>query len=234
MHFSYVNLWDKGDYYTKNQDSFSIQSVFTGNGPYAMALVCDGVGSLAKGEYAGGLTAKIITDWFYQNALDLLCRNASKEKLLCSFKRALRDVHEQLLRESGREGIRMGTTCSVLILSARHFYFFHIGDCSCYFIGNKVKEISVKQVNEKGELRGIVGAGRLPDIYFRTGKYKRHQRFLLCSDGYNRCLSMQGLTALASKNLKEMETGKLLQEILQRGRRKGERDNCTAIVIGRK
>lgn len=234
MHFMYANLWDKGDFYARNQDSFSIQAVYTGSGPYAMALICDGVGSLAKGEYAGGVVANVMTNWFYQCAVGLLCRNASKGKILCSFQRALGEAHHQLLCEGEKEGLWMGTTCSLLLLSAKHFYFFHVGDCSCYMIGKKIKEISIKQVNERGELRGIVGAGPLPELYFRSGSYRKKQCFLLCSDGYSRCLSAQGLSALGCGSKTSKVNERLLKEMLQRGRRKGERDNCTAIVIGRK
>lgn len=234
MHFSCANIWDKGDYYTINQDSFAIQAVFTGNGPYGMAMICDGVGSLSDGEYASGTTVETMTTWFYQGALPLLCQNSSEKTLLCSCKRALGDVHRQLSEKGEKKGLLMGTTFSMIILTLHGFYLFHIGDCSCYQIGSVVKELTRPQINTRGELLGVIGVGEMPGLLFKRGKYRRKERFFLCSDGMKRCLSVQGLYALGKNDLTERDLHKLLNEMLHRGRRKGERDNCTGIVIGRK
>lgn len=233
MHFTYAEIWDKGDFYTKNQDSFAIQAVYTGSGPFAMAVICDGVGSLARGEYAGGRVVRSMTEWFYDGALQLLCGDASSKKLFRSCKRALGDIHRELKEEGAENGLWMGTTFSMLILGVRQFYYFHIGDCCCYQIGKRICTISRRQVNAEGELLGIVGAGNLPELFFKKGSYHKKDKFMLCSDGYNRCLSAQGLWAL-SENMAIEEAEKLLKEMLHRGRRKGERDNCTGILIGRK
>lgn len=234
MHFSYACIWDKGDYYEVNQDSFALQAVLTGNGPYGMAVVCDGVGSLARGEYASGYVAKAMTTWFWDQALKLLCHGASSGNLLRSCKRALGEVHYHLVEEGHQKGYFMGTTFSMLILAPQCFYFFHIGDCSCYKINRKVKEISVYQVNEQGELLGAVGVGELPELVIKKGRYRRKDRFVLCSDGLNRCMTLQGLKALGNNGLQDADKQKLFKEIVSRGRRKGEKDNCTGIVIGRK
>ncbi len=234
MHFSYACVWDKGDYYEVNQDSFALQTVLTGNGPYGMAVVCDGVGSLARGEYASGCVTEAMTVWFYDHALPLLCKNVSARVLTRSCKRALGEIHYRLAEEGRREGYYMGTTLSMLILAPKSFYFFHIGDCSCYKINKKIKEISMRQVNAKGELLGAIGVGELPNPIIKKGTYRRKDRFVLCSDGLNRSMTVQGLEALGNVKLQEAEKQKLFKEIISRGRQKGERDNCTGIVIGRK
>ena len=234
MHFTYSEVWDKGDYYAINQDSYAIQAVLTGNGPYAMAIVCDGVGSLARGEYAGGVVAGVMTEWFYEQGLPFMCRSISRQKLRRSCIRALGDVHRQLEEEGQKEGVTMGTTFSMLILAPRIFYYFHVGDCECYRIGRRIKKISQSHKGKDGELLSVIGVGRMPQIIMQNGYYSKKDRFLICSDGLNRCLTMQGLKALG-KDVKGTKTdkSKLLKEIVLRGRRRGERDNCTGILIGR-
>lgn len=235
MHFSYGCTWDKGDYYTVNQDSFALQSVLTGAGPFAMALICDGVGGLSKGEYAGGITAKMMTSWFYEHALDCLCRKKSFRKLFYSFKRALYDVHQLLVKEGKREGILMGTTITMLLMGYHNYYIFHVGDCRCYRIGRNVSMLTKDQKDTKGRLKQAVGVGDMPVIMRRKGRYQRKHMFLLCSDGFARCLDLQALQALEQdKTAGEADKRKLMEQIVRRGRMKGEKDNCTGIVLRRK
>lgn len=233
MHFSYACTWDKGDFYSINQDSFSLQTVLTGSGPYAMALVCDGVGGLSAGEYAGGISAKAMTAWFYEHALKYLCEKVSYRRLFYSFKRALRDVHMQLQKEGEEQDILMGTTITMLLLSPHDYYVFHVGDCRCYKIGKRVSILTKDQVDATGKLLYAVGVGEMPVIVRRKGRYHRKHTFLLCSDGFARCLNSQALYAFATKSEPEQKR-KLMQEIVARGRKRGEKDNCTGIVLRRK
>ncbi len=234
MHFIHACAWDKGNYYAKNQDSFAVQTVLTGSGPYAMVMICDGVGSLSKGEYASGITVREMTDWFYECGLPLLCQKSAADTLLRSCKRALQAVHKRLMKQAQKDGITMGTTFLMLILTRCQYYCFQIGDCSGFKIGGNIKIIGVKQVNKKGELLGVIGVGNMPDIMFQKGRFKRKERFVICSDGFGRCLNSQALKTLGDYKMSEERIRKLIYEILDRGRRKGERDNCTVIVIGKK
>ncbi len=234
MHFIYANAWDKGDYYAKNQDSFGIQTVLTGSGPYGMAMICDGVGSLDKGEYASGVVVREMTEWFYGCGLPLLCKGASKIKLWRSCRRGLQAVHDQLAEIGTTQGVVMGTTFTMLILTRRRYYCFQVGDSICFKVAGKIRIVGKRQVNEHGELFGVVGAGELPDIALQTGRYSSKHRFILCSDGFGRCLSLQALKKVGDYRISCEQTQKLIYEIINRGRRKGEWDNCTVIMIGRK
>lgn len=236
MHFYYGYAWDKGDYYAVNQDSFSLQTVLTGSGPAALVVVCDGVGGLCRGEFAGGYVAKQITMWFYEKAVPQLCSCKSVRRLTRSFRRELSDIHEYLKETAEREGIHMGTTMTVLLIFRRQYCVFHVGDSRCYALDKKVQLLTVDQVGRKKELLYAVGVGEQPVIYCRHGRCKRKQRFLLCSDGFYHCLNESAFDALHERILKnstgvEMKINNMLKEIICRGRQKGERDNCTAILV---
>lgn len=234
MHFYYADVWDKGDFYQNNQDSFSVQMVLTGGGPYALAVVCDGIGSLSRGEYAGGCVATAVTTWFYEQALLLLCENKSFRTLCMSFYRALNEIHQKLQKEGEEGSNAMGTTVSALILSSEHFYLFHVGDCRCYKIGKKISCLSKEQTNETGALTGAVGVGKMPGIQYKKGRYRQKESFLLCSDGFGRCLTTQGLMALKFQKRRGVEEKRrIMQELVERGRERGERDNCTGILLKR-
>ena len=233
MHFRYSCIWDKGDYYEVNQDSYALQAVMTGGGPYALLMVCDGVGSLVKGEYASGLTVTYMTEWFYEQALPALCRRITTKQLYRSVKRALGEVHNRLKKEGELAGKALGTTFSMLILAPGGYYYFYVGDCVCYKIGKKVKKIGKSIHGTQGELLDAVGVGRMPELHIETGRYNRKNTFLLCSDGFHRCLTLQAIMALGRQEKSDKDRKKLLKEIVLRGRGKGEKDNCTGIIIGR-
>lgn len=232
MHFYYADVWDKGDYYPLNQDSFAIQTVLTGSGPFALAVVCDGIGSLTKGEYASGFVTAAMTTWFYEQALTILCGRKTFGCLKRSFYRALLDVHLKLCQEGELNNGAMGTTISLLILTAERYFVFHAGDCRSYKVGRKIVPLTKDQINEKGELLYAVGMGEMPHVIIKKGRYDRKDSFLLCSDGFGRCLTKQGITALCGKNTGKSDgKRKIMQEIVNRGRLKGERDNCTGILL---
>lgn len=236
MHFHYGFTWDKGDYYVQNQDSFSLQTVLTGRGPAALAIICDGVGGLCRGEYASGYVAKQITTWFYEKALFKSCMHADARSLKRSFQRELADIHGFLQREAEKEGIQMGTTMTVLIVFRRKYYIFHVGDSRCYSLGKKIRLLTCDQVGKKRELLYAVGAGKQPLVYFKHGRCRRKQRFLLCSDGFYRCVTETAFKALEDIHSRSGENfegriNKVLEEVIARGRKKGERDNCTAILL---
>lgn len=235
MHFQYACVWDKGDFYAINQDSFSLQILHTGSGPYAMALICDGVGGLSRGEVAGGYATQMMTGWFYEMALPILCSGQSVSVLRRSGIRALKEVHEYLCRDGQEQESPMATTFTMLILAPKRYYVFHIGDCRCYRIGRKTVSLVSEQTNVKGELTGALGVGEFPRMEFKKGRYSVKNRFLLCSDGYARCITAQGIHSLGNRQVLfgNESLKRLMQEILKRGRRKGEKDNCTGIVIGR-
>lgn len=235
MHFKHAIIWDKGEYYDINQDSFSLQILLTGSGPYAMAMVCDGIGGLLRGEEASGYTLRYMTTWFYENAIPLLCKRGAFRQLKRSCQRALGDVHDNLQKNGSERGDMLGTTFTMLILGKEKFYTFHVGDCSCFILGKRNRKLTTDQLNERGELIQAVGVGKVPEIMAGHGRYGRRNAFLLCSDGFAGCLNRQRLKGLweCSRKGDNNKTQKMMQEILARGRQKGERDNCTAIYIQR-
>ena len=209
--------------------------MYTGSGPYAMAMICDGVGGLYRGEFAGGYATQRMTAWFYEMALPLLCKGQSFSMLRRSCIRELKEIHEYLYNEGHRKQEPMATTFTMLILTSKRYCVFHIGDCHCYKIGGKIISLVPIQTNIKGELTCALGVGTFPEPEFKKGGYSMKNRFLLCSDGYAACLTTQGIQSLGNRGIISENEGmeRLMKELLKRGRKKGEKDNCTGIVIGR-
>ena len=229
----YACVWDKGEHFALNQDSFSLQAVYTGNGPYAMIILCDDGNYNGEPAAAGGYAVRIMTDWFYEHGLELLCRKASGDRIYRSCRRALGDVHLQLKERAKHGGTAMATCFSMLILTSQQYFYINVGGGSCYQIHGKNCEISNLHKKIPTEQKVVLGVEEFPTAVFKYGNYRKKDRFLLCSDGFERCASERGIKALGRRDLCKDEMEKLLEEIIIRGREKGERDSCTAIAIGR-
>ena len=72
MQITTSSFWWKGRSASVNQDSLSLQHVRLGNGSAVLAVVCDGIGSLARGEEASGIAVRCLTQWFYGECRELI------------------------------------------------------------------------------------------------------------------------------------------------------------------
>ena len=71
MKFLTGAYWDCGQQLC-NQDSITIQQVMTSRGRVLMAIVCDGIGGLWKGEVASGYVIERMVACFYRQIVDLI------------------------------------------------------------------------------------------------------------------------------------------------------------------
>ena len=102
--------WNKGDFRKVNEDSFTLQRIRARKKELIFAAVCDGIGGLRAGEYASGLVAEQLTEWFYREGFwkmrALFWTKQMKKRALD----ALLDMQEKLERCEREEKICSGTT----------------------------------------------------------------------------------------------------------------------------
>ena len=67
--------WNKGREAEKNQDSVALQQVLTSKGRVLLAVVCDGMGGIARGEAASGYAAERLREWFYTELFAMMRKN---------------------------------------------------------------------------------------------------------------------------------------------------------------
>ena len=82
MEFTVAAYTDIGTQKEVNQDSLCIRrAAVPGLGESIMAVVCDGMGGLERGELASGLCVQIFGMWFDQNLyrLPALCGNGFQQ-----------------------------------------------------------------------------------------------------------------------------------------------------------
>ena len=77
---------DIGRFKQINQDSLSVRIVNSPHGKIAFALICDGMGGLAKGEVASKEVITAFCNWFDTQFVEMVDNNSFSEELLKSGK----------------------------------------------------------------------------------------------------------------------------------------------------
>lgn len=103
-----------------NQDSLLIQRALVNEEQMVLAVVCDGMGGLAKGEVASATVVKAFAQWFREELPALLERNQLRTDLHKSWMSLLNSVHQKIYSYGKRNGIQLGTTATAMLLSLIH------------------------------------------------------------------------------------------------------------------
>lgn len=235
-----------------NQDSMLIMQALADGKPILLAVVCDGMGGLAKGELASSTVVKALQKWFRED-LPLLLRGDKFESQLYSVWNNLAgNVHRRIYAYGKKNNMKLGTTITAALFVLDRYYILHVGDCRVYEISDKVTQITkdqtlVEQEVERGALtleqartdrrRSVllqcIGASEFVQPEFYKGQVKADAEYLLCSDGFRHEITDQELFAafeparLGNEELMEKSIEKVAKTVMGRG----ERDNISAILI---
>ena len=141
MRFSTVADTDIGINKTTNQDSLLIKHAIYENIEVLMAVVCDGMGGLSKGELASATVIRTFSDWFAKVLpFELQCLDfqilSSKLTLL------LKDINARINDYGQKNGVNLGTTVSEILFIGDKYLIHHIGDSRIYHINSAVKQLS--------------------------------------------------------------------------------------------
>ncbi|WWR15072.1 protein phosphatase 2C domain-containing protein [Lachnospiraceae bacterium JLR.KK008] len=186
--------WSVGAGHKRNQDSLSLQHVALQRGECLLALVCDGIGSLACSQEAGSYVVHQMTDWFYHEGKELIFQSNTKELILFSLHRQFCRIQEHLKQFQLTQHIQTGTTCSGILIVKDRYYLMHIGDSRIYHIRAKavptrrqacrVRCMTADDRDDQGHLCKCLGMAGADHVYLDTGRLKRHTCLLLATDGF--------------------------------------------------
>ncbi|MBR6155839.1 MAG: serine/threonine-protein phosphatase [Lachnospiraceae bacterium] len=215
-----------------NQDSITLQRMVTRKGTVSLALLCDGMGGMDRGEIASGYVAERIGIWFYDVLPKVLKGGYRAGAVSKALQRCLFRIHEDL-REYGEErGMRCGTTFTLLLIVEKRWQLFHLGDSSAYRLGRCAKRITYPHTG-KGGLVHCIGIGRYHKPQERRGRWNNTGSFLLTSDGLQHYLKEQDLYhALNRERIgNRAQAEKALRGLAKAAIRRGERDNMSAVYL---
>lgn len=234
-----------------NQDSLCVKCADTSLGPVVMAIICDGMGGLDKGELASAVVIRAFNKWFEKVLPDLI-GTGDWEKLRFSWETLLRDLNKGISDYSSDVEMSMGTTfCGMLIIGNRYM-LFNVGDSRAYRMSSALEQLTEDQTYVQREInRGnltpeqakthpkrsvllqCIGASRVvvPDVQF--GAVARGENYLLCSDGFRHMISgeeiLEKLNVPLNTNAEAMKLN--IREMIDTVKTRREKDNISALIV---
>ncbi len=243
---------DIGTQKKSNQDSLLIQEANTATGTTLLAVLCDGLGGLQKGEIASAEMIKAFSAWFQYQYPILLNQRFTADGLRESWSQLVSETHRKLTTYGKMHGLSLGTTVEAVLFYEKRYYVFHIGDCRVYKKEGILQQITKDQTYIQQEmdygrmtleeaikdpkrnmLLQCVGAGNYLAPDFIQGELAPEQGFLICSDGFRHVISTgeiaEGMRLPSSHHEDFMR--KRLEGLTELCKQRGEKDNITSIWI---
>ena len=243
---------DKGLVKDTNQDGMSVKVLNTKQGKMVFAILCDGMGGLAKGEVASTTVIAAFNDWVY-NSLPRLCEAPIEDAVI---RKQWEDIvvrqNASIGAYGARQGIRLGTTAVVMLITQTRYYILNVGDSRAYeisdtlyqltedqtFVAREVQQGRMTEEEAKTDPRRsvllqCVGASDsvYPDMFF--GDTKQDAVFMLCSDGFRHEITPDEIyerfhpTVLTDNDA--MNTSSLY--LIDLNKQRAERDNISVLLV---
>lgn len=237
-----------------NQDSCCIKEAVTDNGTVLMAVICDGMGGLAKGEVASATLIKTFSFWFENELPEILAMPKPLDEVEHRWDRIIKEQNQNIAAYGKSLKLQLGSTITaMLILEDSKYIIVHVGDSRAYKITDtNVKAITEDQTVAAKEVRQgkltpeqaeadprrnvllqCVGASRIVEPEFYYGSVASDECYMLCSDGFRHVITNEEiLKAFApSNNNTEEQMNTHITDLIELNKFRHENDNITALLI---
>ncbi len=234
-----------------NQDSVLIKHAQSRYGEVLMAVVCDGMGGLAKGELASATVVRAFSRWF-DRELPQELENGDMQVIGAEWSLLLRELNGKILEYSAREKIEsMGTTFSGILFVGQQYVIAHVGDSRVYSIDTALTQLTLdhtfvarevsrgkltpaqaKTDKRRNLLLQCVGASQVLEPQILTGRTQQGA-YMLCTDGFRHEITDSEIyetlkpNGLISKEAMHRKAKYLIEQVKSRN----EKDNISVILI---
>lgn len=235
-----------------NQDSLMIKVADTDYGEACLAVVCDGMGGLSKGELASATLIRQFSRWFEREFPEILYQGISPEYLRRNWEQLIYETNYRLGSYSAQNQVQLGTTVVALLLTGNMYYIVNVGDSRVYALSDKIYRLTKDQTVVQREIdlgtldpeaaerdprRNIllqcVGASSVIEPEFVFGEAENRSHFLLCSDGFRHVVSEEELYEKLGPSAVHTEQGmeENLRYIVELDKSRREEDNISGILV---
>lgn len=253
MNFIVTANTDIGIRKATNQDSLTVKVVNTPQGRMAFAVLCDGMGGLAKGEVASATVIRAFEQWLH-NELPLMCNAPIEDSTIrAQWTRIVTEQNEKIKQYGARQGVRLGTTVVALLLTQTRYYCLNIGDSRAYEFTEQsfsqltqdqtfvAREVALGNMTEeeahtdsrRSVLLQCVGASEdvYPDFFF--GDVSDNAVYMMCSDGFRHEITPDEIYAkFAPQVLLDDETmNRHSVELIELNKQRMENDNISVVLV---
>lgn len=252
MHYLTSVHSDIGTTKNVNQDSLCLKIAETSIGDVLMAVVCDGMGGLKKGELASKTIVEAFANWFdnrlpvlIQNDLDLVAVGQSWNTLV-------REHNLKIYNYAKNANLEMGTTLVAILMVDNKAIICNIGDSRCYSIRKTIKQLSrdhtqiEKLIRENqisredamndprsSMLTQCIGVSPNVNPDFFQIVTEEGMGFLLCSDGFRHKIKEEEIKGILQPSIlfDESSMKTTLIDLTDLNKQRGETDNITSVFI---
>ena len=258
MRFVSIVHSDIGIKKNTNQDSVLIKEAVTDYGEVFLAVVCDGMGGLAKGEVASAALVRAFSDWF-ENRFPLFLYKSREEnginrlELENDLNRMVVEVNAKIAEHGKQFHVAMGTTVAMILFAEGRYYIMNIGDSRVYRLErNKMIQLTKDQTfvqkeidqgrmtpeqarnhPQRNVLLQCVGASEVIITEFEYGEYKENELYMVCSDGFRHQITEEEFCKII--DVEKMNTEKDMQDAAvyctELNKSRQEKDNISVVLI---
>ncbi len=252
MNFLTAAHTDAGIKKKTNQDSLLLQQAQTDYGNVLLAVVCDGMGGLSKGEVASAEVIRAFAQWFRQDFPAILYHGLQPEALRDSWIQLVLEVNNRIARYGESASVSLGTTCVAFLALDNVYYIMNVGDSRVYLISDNLYQLTKDQTYVQREMdagrmtyeqamrdpqRNVllqcIGIGDAVRPDFFTGALAANQCFLMCSDGFRHVLEPAEIFRLLGPAV-AMDGTTIKNNLIQLtelNKQRMETDNISALLI---
>lgn len=252
MNFIVSANTDIGITKSTNQDSLSVKVINTPQGRMAFAILCDGMGGLDKGEVASASVIRAFDAWVH-NELPVLCEAPIEESTLRSqWDKIVAEQNKLIGGYGARQGIRLGTTAVIMLLTQTRYYIMNVGDSRAYELTDGLKQLTNDQTfvarevalgnmteeqaqtdERRNVLLQCIGASDevYPDMFF--GDVQSNAVYMLCSDGFRHEITAEEIYEKLQPNVlfDDNAMSKHATELIELNKQRQERDNISVLMV---
>lgn len=252
MDFIATAYSDVGIKKATNQDSLSLQIADTEYGKVSLAVLCDGMGGLAKGELASATLIRRFSDWFSNEFPQMLYQSFDEQQLKNVWESMIFDVNRKLSEYSAQNHLTMGTTVVALLVVNNNYYVISVGDSRVYLLSDNIYQLTKDQTfvqreidlgrmtpeqaqfdSRRNVLLQCVGASQNIEPDFYSGTVNVNSLFLLCSDGFRHVITPAEIyNALNPMNMYSEEVMyENARYLVELNKNRQEEDNISVVLV---
>lgn len=235
-----------------NQDSLCIKIAETSIGKVVLAVICDGMGGLSKGEVASSSVINAFSEWFDKEFPAQLAKN-DMDDIQYRWDRIIKEQNQRIAEYGQKVRIQLGTTLTALLLIDSKFMMIgHVGDSRVYRINHKLEVMTDDQTVVGRELkRGnitpeqaksdprrnvllqCIGASKLVKPEFTYSKPEPGEVYMLCSDGFRHMISEHEIYSAFSPQIlmDEAVMEQKAKELVELNKQRQETDNISVVLV---
>ena len=234
-----------------NQDSVLIKHAMADGKEILLAVVCDGMGGLSKGELASATVIRAFAKWFDEE-LPFELENIDLQVIGAKWSLLLKELNAQILEYSKENGIEgVGTTFSGILFIDDQYVIGHVGDTRIYHIGSSMTQLTTDQTFVAREIsRGTmtleqaktdkrrnlllqcIGASKVVEPQIICSRVEKGA-YMLCSDGFRHEITeaeiYESLNPINLMNKDAMHNN--AKYLIEQNKSREEKDNISVLLI---